>query len=163
MLKQTIRFHLDEKDYEVANVYADLYCKMILQYLNKPDQAIAALSDLALDFFIIGHYRSTKKYYLELKEHYGHKALSDKDLIRFAETLEKLQQPHEAFLEYQHLVRFHSHSPYVLQSLRHIISICDDCSNKSKAQIFRDLYSTLNQNKGRKMSFLMEESTPIHG
>jgi hypothetical protein len=151
ILKQTTRFHLDEKDYEVANLYADMYCKMIVQYLNKPDQAIVALRDLAFDFFIIGHYRSAKKYYLELKEHYGHGAFLDEDLMHFAETLEKLRHTHEALLEYQYLIRMQPHSPYIAKSLRHIISICDECSNKNKAQLFRDLYSDLKQNKDRKI------------
>ena len=77
ILKQTIRFHLDEKEHEIASVYAELYCKMVVQYIHKREQAIAALKDLAYEFYIYEHYRHSLKYYLEVKKQYGDSALND--------------------------------------------------------------------------------------
>jgi tetratricopeptide (TPR) repeat protein len=139
ILKQTTRFHLDEKDFEVANVYADLYSQMIIHYINKRGQAVAALKDLAYEFYIIGLYRNAEKYYRLVKEHYGVTALNDQDLVRFGEILEKLDHLGEAMNFYQRVVRYYPHSPCIRDACRQISRIFDLCGNRNKASFFRGL------------------------
>ena len=139
ILKQTTAFHLDEKDFEVANVYADLYSKMIVQFVNQRKSAIAALKDLAYEFFINGLFRNAEKYYLMAKDHYGITALNDNDLIHLAESHEKLGRLDEALNCYQRLVRYYPNSAHLNETYKRITGICELCSNKSKARVFRNL------------------------
>ncbi|MBN2143319.1 MAG: hypothetical protein JW774_01725 [Candidatus Aureabacteria bacterium] len=139
ILKQTIRFHLDEKEHEIASVYAELYSKMVVQYVNKREQALAALKDLAYEFHIYGHHRSALKYYLEVKKQYGDSALNDQDILYLAESCEKLGQANEALLEYQRLIRYYPYSPHVKMAYENISRIYQSCSNQNKAEMFKKM------------------------
>jgi len=139
MLKQSTRYYLDEKEYEVASTYAELYGKIIIQYSNNRNQAIAALRDLAYEFLIIGHHRSSKKYYNDIQKHFGSKALSDYDLVHLAEAEEKLGHLDKAMSGYQSLVRRFPRSRYVKSSYDQMSRICTLCGNRNKAIWFHEL------------------------
>ena len=139
ILKQTTAYHLDEKEYEVANVYADLYSKMVVQFVNQRKHAIAALKDLAYEFFINGLLRNAEKYYHLVKNHYGITALNDTDLLRLAEIQEKTNHADDALENYHRILRFYPNSLHLRETYGGISRICELCGNTAKAKTFREL------------------------
>ncbi|EKD27284.1 MAG: hypothetical protein ACD_79C00771G0006 [uncultured bacterium] len=139
ILKQTTLFHLDEKDFEVANVYADLYSQMIVQYVNKRNQAIAALKDLAYEFYINNLFRNATKYYNMIQEHYGITAFNDDDLYRFGNIQEKLNHFNEAINYYQRIIRYFPNSSHLKNTYKNISKVFDICGNSNKANTFKNI------------------------
>jgi len=141
ILKQTTCFHLNEKDFEIANVYADLYSQMIIQYINMKNQAVASLKDLALEFYNQELYRNAEKYFLLIQHHYGEDAFNAEDYLIFGEIEEKLNHVSSAMASYQHIVRRFKNSAYVKEAYQHLIRLYSLCNNRSKAEEVRNLYA----------------------
>lgn len=156
IMKQTTQYYLEEKEFEIAAVYADLYCKMVIQYLPKKDQALAALKDLAYDFYNIGHYRSAKKYFLEVKKNFDISSLTEKDLILLAETEEKLGCLDQAIIAYERLIRFHPDSIFVTKSYQEISRIYRRFNNRFKAKSYLRLSKSCNQFDNRQLNQAFE-------
>ena len=142
ILKQTTTYYLDEKDFEVANVYADLYSKTVVQFVNHRKHAITALKDLAYEFFINGLLRNAQRYYLMVKDHYGITALNDKDLLSLAEIQEKLNHHDDALENYHRILRFYPHSHHLQETYKGISRICEICGNRTKAEFFKSMFDT---------------------
>ena len=139
IMKQTIHYHIEEKEFQIANIYAHLYSKMVIQFSRKKEHAIMALKHLAFEFFSMDHFRNAKKYYQEIKKNFGIEAFKDIDLIRLATANEKLNQYNEAIIDYETVLRLYpdsSHISKVCQNISHILEICH---NKNKAKLFKKL------------------------
>lgn len=141
ILKQTTRYYLEEKEYEVANVYGNLYAETALNYSQNQKKCATALTDLAHDFFISEQYRSAKSHYQEVIRHFGEKSLSEKGLFNLALCELRLHHSDEALKWFQKLVRTYPYSSFVRETFKYMSQICDDCFNRKQAEIFRELSS----------------------